>query len=108
MLYIFSIFCLCIQPVLAARYDVTGLIVESVSQNEDDEEAPFDIRATNKRHKCGGGISNLFRVYSEFNIVSDRKFDMAIISMKNNLTLSVSTHGCEGKALTVERMRISR
>ncbi len=84
------------------------MVIESVAQNEDDEEAPFDIRASNKRHKCGGKSSNLFRVYNEHNIVSNRKFEMAMNAMLNKFTLSVSTHECEGKALTIERMRISR
>ena len=92
----------------AAYYDVTGLIVESVAQVEDDEEAPFDIRASNKRHKCGGKNSNLFRVFSEYEIVSQRRFDMAMTAMLHTKMLSLSTNGCDGKALIVERVRISR
>lgn len=108
MLIISSMFIICIKPAYAAQYDVIGMAVESVAQDEDDEEAPFDIRASNKRHKCGGKTSNLFRVHSEFSDVSNRKFEMAMNAMMNNLSLSLSTHGCEGRALKVERIRISR
>lgn len=92
----------------AALYDVRGLKVDAIAQLEDDEEAPFDILASNKRHKCGGKSSNRFRVYSEFNIVSERRFSMVMNAMTHGYSLSISTHGCEGSALLVERIKVSR
>lgn len=92
----------------ADAFSVTGLIVQSVSQIEDDEEAPFEIIAVNKRHKCGGNRSNIFRVYSEYQTVGDRRFNMAIIAMEKGYTLSLGTNGCEGKALIVDKIKIAR
>ena len=102
------IFMMAINLSHGALYDVRGLKVDAIAQLEDDEEAPFDILASNKRHKCGGKSSNRFRVYSEFNIVSERRFNMVMNAMSNGFSLSISTHGCEGSALLVERIRVSR
>ena len=89
-------------------FEVKGLLVYSIAQIEDDEEAPFEIRAVNKRHKCGGDSSNLFRVYSEYDLVGERRFNMAMTAMELGYTLSLSTKSCEGKALIVNKIKISR
>ncbi|MFT6153840.1 MAG: hypothetical protein ACJA0E_001881 [Bermanella sp.] len=102
------VFLLLILPmqVIAATYNVTGLKVGSISQDEDDEESPFEIRAINKQHKCGGKPSNLFKVYSEYSDVSNRRYDMAMNAMIGNYSLSLGTHGCKGNALIVNEIRI--
>jgi len=102
------VFFLIILPtqVIAATYNVTGLKVGSISQAEDDEESPFEIRAINKQHKCGGKASNLFSVHSEYSEVSNRRYDMAMNAMIGNYSLSVRTHGCKGDALIVKEVRI--
>lgn len=85
---------------------VSGLLITGIEQQEDDEEAPFDIYARNKAHKCGGKVSNIFRVYSEYDTVANRRFMLALTAMKENWSISVSTHGCEGKALIVNSLRL--
>ena len=92
----------------AAKYSVKSMRVESIAQEVDDEEAPFSIRSLNKFHKCGGKSSNLFIVHSEYEKVAKQRFDLVLEAMKNNWTISVSTHGCEGKALVVNQIRLKR
>ncbi len=87
---------------------VHGLIISSIEQVEDDEEAPFEIRARNKAHRCGGKSSSLFRVYSEYEGVAQRRFLLVLEAMKNAWPVSVSTHGCDDKALIVNSIRIER
>jgi hypothetical protein len=87
---------------------VVGVIISSIEQRSDDEEAPFEIRARNKIHKCGGSPSNLFRVYSEYETVAMRRFLLAMEAMKLNWTISVNTDGCEDKALLVNSIRLDR
>ena len=87
---------------------VSGIIISSIEQKSDDEEAPFEMRAHNKIHKCGGSASNLFRVYSEYEAVGMRRFLLAMEAMKRNWTISVSTDGCEDKALLVNSIRLDR
>ncbi len=87
---------------------VMGIIISSIEQISDDEEAPFEIRARNKVHKCAGSPSNLFRVYSEYDAVAMRRFLLAMEAMKMNWTISVRTDGCEGKALLVNSIRLDR
>jgi hypothetical protein len=109
--HIFFILWLFLTTSLMAKdspYNVTGLKVDSISQTEDDEEAPFDIKASNKRHKCGGKASNLFRVHSEYIEVARRRYDMALNAMIHQYTLSLGTHGCKGNALIVNEVRLHR
>jgi hypothetical protein len=102
------IFLLIILPikVSAATFNVSGLKVASIAQVEDDEESPFEIRALNKQHKCGGKVSNLFKVYSEYYAVALRRYDMAMQAMIGNHSLSLGTHGCKGNALIVNEILI--
>lgn len=90
----------------AAKYSVKGLKVESIAQEIDDEEAPFSIRSKNKFHKCGGKSSNLFIVYSEYEQVANQRFILVLEAMKNNWSISASTHGCDGRALVVKQIRL--
>jgi hypothetical protein len=102
------VFLLILLPmqVSAATFNVIGLKVASIAQVEDDEESPFEIRALNKQHKCGGKASNLFKVYSEYNEVALRRYDMAMQAMIGNYSLSLGTHGCKGNALIVNEILI--
>jgi hypothetical protein len=111
LLVTFFILCACLTTSLIADesvYNVTGLKVESISQTEDDEEAPFDIKASNKRHKCGGRASNIFRVHSEYAEVARRRYDMALNAMIHQYSLSIGTHGCKGNVLIVNEIQIHR
>lgn len=107
--FIFLLFFSCfISQASAEVFSVKGLLIESIAQVEDDEEAPFEIRAVNKRHKCGGKSSNLFRIYSEYELVGERRFNMAMNAMEHGYNLSLTTKGCEGNALVAHKIRISR
>jgi len=87
---------------------VNDLIVSSVEQRVDDEEAPFDIHSSNKIHNCGGKPSNVYRVYSEYDTVAMRRFKLALEALKTRLKLSVITDGCEGRILKVKSLRLDR
>ena len=87
---------------------VEGLIVKGLEQREDDEEAPFDIHSSNKIHNCGGKPSNVYRVYSEYDAVAQRRFLLALEAFKGRLPLAVVTNGCEGRVLRVHTIRLSR
>lgn len=91
-----------------ASEQVTGLIVSSLEQREDDEEAPFDIHSSNKIHNCGGKPSNVYRVYSEFDAVAQRRFMLALEALKSRMTLSVWTDGCDGRVLRVNSLRLDK
>ena len=94
--------------VLAAKYSVKNLKVQSIAQEADDEEAPLLIRSLNKFHKCGGKSSNLFVIHSEYEYVATVRFNLVLEAMRNNWAISVSTHGCEGKALVVNKVRLEK
>jgi len=91
-----------------ASEQVTGLVVSSLEQREDDEEAPFDIHSSNKIHNCGGKPSNVYRVYSEFDTVAQRRFMLALEALKSRMTLSVWTDGCDGRVLRVNSLRLDK
>lgn len=93
---------------LAEDKVVSGLLVSGIEQSEDEEEAPFDIYARNKAHKCGGKPSNLFRFYNEYDVVAHRKFLMVLTAMKNKWSLSLTTNGCDGNALQVKSLRLEQ
>ena len=87
---------------------VEGLVVSALEQREDDEEAPFDIHSSNKIHNCGGKPSNVYRVYSEYDAVAQRRFLLALEAFKSRLPLAIITNGCEGRVLRVSTIRLSR
>ena len=87
---------------------VEGLSVSSLEQRVDDEEAPFDIHSANKVHNCGGKPSNVYRVYSEYDAVAQRRFLLALEALKSGMSLTVLTSGCEGRVLKVHSLRLSR
>lgn len=94
------------QPSLGENKVVSGLLISGIEQSEDDEEAPFDIYARNKAHKCGGKSSNLFRFYNEYDAVAHRKFLLVLTAMKQNWSISLTTNGCDGSALQVNSIRL--
>jgi hypothetical protein len=104
----FLLLALLSQVGLAEDKVVTGLLVSGIEQTEDDEEAPFDIYARNKAHKCGGKSSNLFRFYNEYDAVAHRKFLLVLTAMKQNWSMSMTTDGCDGRALMVKNLRLER
>lgn len=94
--------------VLADDQNVSGLIVSSLEQRVDDEEAPFDFHSKNKVHSCGGKPSNVYRVYSEYDTVALRRFNLVLEALKTGLTLSIITGDCEGRVLNVKTLRLDR
>jgi len=105
LVYWLLFFSVC-EPALSDTTKVHGIIISSIEQLEDDEEAPFEIRARNKAHRCGGKSSSLFRVYSEYEAVAMRRFLLALEAMKQGWSISVTTDGCEDKALLVNSIRL--
>ena len=87
---------------------VEGLMVKGLEQREDDEEAPFDIHSSNKIHNCGGKPSNVYRVYSEYDVVAQRRFLLALEALRLRFKLSIMTDGCEGRVLKVKSLRLHR
>jgi hypothetical protein len=87
---------------------VDGLMVSSIEQREDDEEAPFDIHSSNKIHNCGGKPSNVYRVYSEYDVVGQRRFLLSLEALKLQMPLAVLTDACEGRVLRVHALRLDR
>lgn len=87
---------------------VRDIVVNSVELAKDDEEAPFDIRSANKVHKCGGKQSNIFRVYSEYEPVQQRRFMLAMEALTSGRTLTVTTDYCEGAAMVIKKIRLHR
>ena len=96
------------DSVHADDQDVSGLIVSGLEQRVDDEEAPFDFHSKNKIHKCGGKPSNVYRVYSEYDTVALRRFQLVLEALKSGLTLSLIPGTCEGRVLTVKTLRLDR
>ncbi len=93
---------------IAGEQLVQGLKVSSLEQRVDDEEAPFDIHSSNKIHNCGGKPSNVYRVYSEYDTVAQRRFLLSLEALKHQLSLAVITDECEGRVLRVHGVRLDR
>lgn len=93
---------------LAASYEVTDILISSIAQEDDDEEAPIVFWASNKTHKCGGKPSNRFIVFSEHSQVSQQRTLLLQLAFTQQFTVSVSTKGCYEKALRVDAIRIHR
>ncbi len=87
---------------------VQGVVVQSIAQNVDDEEAPFDIISSNKIHKCGGKTSNWFRVYSQDPEVGHRRFLLVLEALRSHLPLTFTTDGCDGSALKVKGVQLGK
>ncbi len=96
----------CCNLAMASEKKVRGLIINGLEQKADDEEAPFEIRARNKVHKCGGKSSNLFRIFSEYETVGQRRFLLALTAMERGWKVTLETDGCDGRALSVKSIRI--
>ncbi len=97
-----------LSPWATAASLVQDLEVGSIGQLADDEEAPFEIIALNKVHKCGGEPSNRFLVYSEDPDVAMRRFMLALEAYKGNGSLTLKVDGCEGSALRAFELRLQR
>jgi len=105
---LFSVCLVTTIPTYADDQVVSGLIVNHLEQKVDDEEAPFDIYSSNKIHKCGGKPSNVYRVYSEYDAVAQRRFQLALEALKTRLKLTLITNGCEGRVLRIRSVRLDR
>jgi hypothetical protein len=111
MRYLIWIICtllLSLSLTVSAAKLVKGVEVSALGQLADDEEAPFEIVANNKVHKCGGKSSNRFLIYSEDPDVAMRRFLLALEAMRNDWVLTLNTEGCEGSALRAFEIRLHR
>lgn len=96
----------CLLPAMADT--VSGVKVSAIAQTLDDEEAPFEFQASNKQHTCGGKDSHWFRVYAGHPKAAMQRFALVQLALEKDLTLTLVTHGCEGRYLKVEAMVLSR
>jgi hypothetical protein len=97
-------------PIYAAQTNKVkdDLIVISIYQIEDESSAGFDFFTSQKAHKCGGKLSNRYRSYSDHKTVNDRKFQLVLAALNHQHTLSIKSHGCEGNAMLVDYIGISK
>ena len=93
---------------MSAAKVIRDVQVNSVEVAKDDEEGPFDIRSGNKVHKCGGKQSNIFRVYSEYEAVQDRRFTLALEALTSGRLLTLTSDYCEGAAMVIKKIRLHR
>ena len=105
LIFLISIF-LCCQVIQAQV--IRDVLVNSVESAKDDEEAPFDIRSGNKLHRCGGKQSNIYRVYSENEIVQSMRFKLALEALTSGRSLTLTTETCEGAAMAIKKIRLHR
>lgn len=92
----------------AESNEKNNLLVISVYQIEDDVKAGFDFFTSKKAHKCGGKLSNRYRSYSDHKEVAERKFQLILTALNNQNKVSLKSLGCEGRALLVDYIGISR
>ena len=87
---------------------IRDVLVNSVESAKDDEEAPFDIRSGNKLHRCGGKQSNIYRIYSENEVVQSIRFRLALEALTSGRSLTLTTETCEGAAMVIKKIRLHR
>lgn len=95
---------------LAAEQDnrmKDNLKVISIYQIEDEVSAGFDFFTSKKSHKCGGKLSNRYRIYSDHKNVIERKFQLVLAALNHQHKVSIKAYGCEGRAMLVEYIGIS-
>ena len=97
-----------VSTLQAYAESIKSLKVVSVYQIEDDSDAGFDFFTSKKVHKCGGKLSNRFRSYSDDPQVSERKLSLILNAMNHGYSLTVGVDDCEGKAMRVDYIGISR
>jgi stage III sporulation protein SpoIIIAA len=98
-----------IQGVRAEEQNIKeNLSVISIYQIEDDVKAGFDFFTSRKTHKCGGKLSNRHRSYSDHKEVAQRKFELLLAAINFQHKVSIKSLGCEGRALLVDYVGISR
>jgi len=98
-----------IQGVRAEEQNMKeNLAVISIYQIEDDVKAGFDFFTSRKTHKCGGKLSNRHRSYSDHKEVAQRKFQLLLAAINFQHKVSIKSLGCEGRALLVDYVGISR
>lgn len=87
---------------------IRDILVNSVESAKDDEEAPFDIRSGNKLHRCGGKQSNIYRVYSDNEVVQNMRFKLALEALTSGRSLTLTTEACEGAVMLIKKVRLLR
>ena len=111
MKLLISLIFLCLNPwssTVFASDKISDLDIIAIYQIEDDEDAGFDFFTSQKSHKCGGKLSNRFRVYSDDSAVLDRKFQLVMNAFDNKRRVTVGKDGCEGTALITTYIGISQ
>ncbi len=86
----------------------TNLTVTFIYQLKDETNAAIEFFTQQKVHKCGGKPSHQYRSYSDDKVVSERKFQLILAAFKGNYALNVKPLGCEGDAMLVGAVGISR
>ena len=87
---------------------IRDVLINSVESATDDEEAPFDMRSGNKLHRCGGKQSNIYRIYSENEVVQHMRFKLALEALTSGRSLTLTTETCEGAAMVIKKIRLHR
>lgn len=86
----------------------TNLEVTFIYQLKDESNAAIEFFTKQKAHKCGGKPSNQYRSYSKDSVVAERKFQLILAAFNENHALNVKPIGCEGDAMLVGTVGISR
>lgn len=86
----------------------TNLNVTFVYQLKDEANAAIEFFTQQKVHKCGGKPSNQYRSYSDDKVVAERKFQLILAAFNADHVLNVKPIGCEGDAMLVGAVGISR
>lgn len=86
----------------------TNLEVTFIYQLKDESNAAIEFFTKQKAHECGGKPSNQYRSYSKNTVVAERKFQLILAAFNENHALNVKPIGCEGDAMLVGAVGISR
>lgn len=108
MKYLALFIFLTLSPLAFAEGFTTKLSVTFIYQLKDEPNAAIEFFTRQKAHKCGGKPSNQYRSYSDNKIVAERKFQLILAAFNGNHALNVKPIGCEGDAMLVGTVGISR
>lgn len=95
-------------PALADEGVVQSTRIIALHQLDDEAMAGFDFFSAEALHQCGDKPSNRFRSYSRNAQVAERKFQLVLTALSQNMNLGFDMLGCEGNAMTVGRIGIRR
>lgn len=108
MRYLALFILLAFSPLALAEGFTTKLTVTFIYQLKDEPNAAIEFFTKQKAHKCGGKLSNQYRSYSDNEVVAERKFQIIMAAFNGNHALNVKPIGCEGDAMLVGTVGISR